>query len=120
MKFFRNFGFFVNFFGGNFLISLPILWGLIPTPDALPLCLAWRTIVLQAPLHFVILAKMVTRCFMKVVGIVVVSVLGHLLPLSFHTDWNRKWNSLTCKIVCVLLRTAKHNLQVVHFFQIVW
>ena len=36
---------------------------------------------------------------------------------SGHTDWNHKWNSPTRNIVCVLSHTAKHNLQVVHFFK---
>ena len=51
------------------------------------------------------------RCFVKVAGTIVLSVCG---PSSS----NRKWNSPTRNIVCVLLHMAKHNLQVVHLFQI--
>ena len=41
---------------------------------ALPLCLVWRAIVFQASFPFVILPAMVTRCFVKVAGTIVVSI----------------------------------------------
>ena len=71
---------------------------------------------------FVWLAAMVTRC-VRVAGTIVVSVcwssfstfVSHWLYYGIH-----KWDSPTRCIACVLQHMGKHNLQVVHFLQILW
>ena len=67
---------------------------------------------------FVILAEMVTRCFVKVAGTIVVSVCWPS-PSTFVSRWlQSQVEQSDHNIVCDLSRTAKHSLQVVHFFQI--
>ena len=51
------------------------------------------------------LAAMVTRC-MRVAGIIVVLVCWSSFPISCDADWNRKWNSPTRDISCVLANTT--------------
>ena len=94
---------------------------------ALPLCLAWHVIVLQASSEVLLRhigcdGHIVAWCFVKVVGTILVSVCW---PSSstFVLHWLQSqveqsiWQRAT---FCVLSWTAKHILQVVHFFQILW